>query len=236
MSITNKLILSGVALSFLAAMPAVAQVAPARAAGEKTVSESSEPQMVIFRVEDIKPITNANGMIDKCSYLVTAFNRMEKTLKNARLELQWADNISAKYVIKDGGVSIVDKGNEKTVVADTVELREIAPHTQKSFEEEVETDKCFLLLDNVEFKAYDCIMDGIGAVTRGEDKGECSGLFNYIDSKNPEYYSEFKDLPDSVIKKQAEEEKVRELSLISKLHDQIKDDMDKTVQTLEKIK
>ena len=64
----------------------------------------------------------------------------------------------------------------------------------------------------------------------------CAGNFDYIDSKNPEYYSEFKDVPESVIAQQAEKEKASEVAKIKTDYDDAMRDLQNINATLAEIK
>ena len=55
-------------------------------------------------------------------------------------------------------------------------------------------------------------------------------------SKNPEYYSEFKDVPESVLQQQAEEEKNRDLNKINASYSDILLENEKTNDILKQIK
>lgn len=183
---------------------------------KKEVEPTSEANGIIFRIEDIKPQKNENDLVDKCSFMVTVFNRMDKEVQEANLDFIWKDSISAKYKIQDGDVKTVAKPEEAlTVITKAITLEKVPPHQQKSFEFTVDTDKCFLLLDQLEYKVNSCIAEGDKIVVRNNRRigtGSCMGRFDYINSKNPEYYSEFKDVPESVLQQQAEEAKQAELA------------------------
>ncbi len=209
-------------------------------AQETTKDEAtSDNEAVLFRIENIAPIANKDGLTDKCSYIMTVFNRTDKALRAADLKLEWVDSISRKYQIENGQISVAEGGRAETRVIKDVSIDNVAPHTQKSFEQTVDTDKCFLLLDNLSFNVVSCQMEGDtvqykdGQAAKGLS---CGVSFNYIDSKNPEYYSEFKDVPESVLAKQVQEEKERELSKVNDTVSSIMTTLDKTDQELEKIK
>lgn len=113
------------------------------------------------------------------------------------------------------------------------------PHRQKSFTSEVATDKCFSLLDNVEYTVKSCINEGETLEMKDSKivgAGSCTGNFNYINSKNPEYYSEFKDVPDSVLEKQAEEEKRNELAKVNEKQNSILNQIKNVDEILKKIR
>jgi hypothetical protein len=105
-------------------------------AGEQTsetkeITPTSEANAIIFRIEDIKPIRNENELVDKCGFMVTVFNRMEKEVKEANLDLIWKDSISAKYKIQDDDVKAVSKQEEAlTIITKAITLEKIPPHQQ----------------------------------------------------------------------------------------------------------
>ena len=244
MNSLNKILVSSLAFG-LALFMTSASYAQARgntAANKRAAiqeEQTSEEGAVIFRVEDIKPLTNENGLTDRCSFIVTVFNRMEQEIKEASLDFMWKDSISAKYKIADDDVKAVSKPEEAlTIITKTVELEGILPHRQKSFEFVVETDKCFLLLDQLEYKVNSCIAEGDKIIMRNNRRigvGSCMNRFDYINSQNPEYYSEFKDVPESVLQQQIEDAKKAELEGINKAYDGVVSSLDKINEELDKI-
>lgn len=220
-----------------------AQVRKNVAANNKNVSieqeATSEEGAIIFRIEDIKPLTNDNGLTDKCSFIVTVFNRMEQEIKEASLDFVWKDSIAAKYKIANDTVQTVSKPEDAlTIITKNVMLENILPHRQKSFEFTVETDKCFLLLDQLEYKVNSCIAEGDKIIIRNNRRigtGSCINRFDYINSQNPEYYSEFKDVPESVLQQQMEDAKEAELEGINKAYGELNSSLDKINEELDKI-
>jgi hypothetical protein len=228
MSSNRKIFIASMALSLLMSFGVKAQEAAATDAENQTQA-TSEEGTIIFRIENIAPIANKDGLTDQCSYVMTVFNRLDNPIKSADMVLKWKDKISGKYQIEKGEIKVVSGEDATEVITNEVTIENIAPHIQKSFEQKVTTSKCFLLLDNLEFKVSACQVDG-------DKNASCADKFNYIDSKNPEYYSEFKDVPESVLAKQIEEEKERELSKVNENVASIMKAMDDTEEELKKIK
>ena len=215
-----------------------ANAAPAKE--EKVAKETSDNNAILFRIENIEPIRNKDGIIDKCSFIITAYNRTDEDLKEAELELSWTDTISKRYNIQnDQVVAVEDDEEAESVATQTVVLDTIPAHTQKSFKSEVETDKCFSLFDSLNYVVKTCITEGEKLEMKNSkllNKGSCVGIFNYINSKNPEYYSEFKDVPESVLEKQIEEEKKQEIAKITGKIDATVEELKKVDETLDQIK
>lgn len=233
MSMFNKILLSG-----LSALTVFSLLNPAMAEDKK--EESSTAGAILFRIENIKPIADKDGLINKCNFMVTAFNRMSKAVKEAKLNFEWEDNISAKYSIAGQEIKVNSGDAARTLVNASITMYDIAPNTQKSLEASVDTDKCFLLFDNLKYTVDSCLneddkveMKDSKIVSKGDG---CKNNFDYIDSKNPEYYSEFKDVPESVIAKQAEDEKKGEVAKIKKDYDDTMKDLQKIGSTLAEIK
>lgn len=233
MNLNYKIAFTGLALGCLVTLNAIA------AEPEESVKETSDIGAVLFRIENIIPIANQDGLTDQCSFMVTVYNRMNKGLQTADVQLEWLDNISGKYVVNGDQIQVVNGKEADKHITKEITIDNVAPHSQKSFAQKVNTDKCYLLLDNLQYSVKSCFMEGQavqykdGKAVNGDG---CVNNFNYIDSKNPEYYSEFKDVPASVLEKQVEEEKERELSKINKDVDSIMQTLDKAAKELEKIK
>ena len=154
--------------------------------------------------------------------------------------MSWKDTISKRYNIQEGKVvTVEDDRDAESVATQTVYLEAIPAHKQKSFKSEVETDKCFSLFDNLEYVVKTCVTEGEKLKMKNSqllNRGSCVGIFNYINSKNPEYYSEFKDVPESVLEKQIEEERKNEMSKISGKVDATLEELKKVDETLDEIK
>ncbi len=233
MNLNYKKIFAGMALGCLVATSVVA------AEADKSVEQTSDMGAILFRIENINPIANKDGLTDQCSFMVTVYNRMNKGLKTADIDMEWVDNISNKYKLADNKIKVVGEHSAEKHINKTVTIDNIAPHSQKSFAQKVKTDKCYLLLDNLKYSVKTCFIEGSTVQYKDGQAinvDDCSNNFNYINSKNPEYYSEFKDVPASVLTKQIEDEKERELSKVNATVDAIMSSLDKTSKELERIK
>lgn len=237
MTLMNKIIALGLSVAMVCGTLADASAAPKK---NKKIENTSDEGAILFRIENIEPIRNRDGLIDRCSFMVTVYNRMETEIKEAVLDLSWVDNISGKYDIQNGEIVVNDDDeSSETVASKKVTISSVMPHRQKSFSSEVATDKCFLLLDNVQYSVVSCINEGEKLEMKDSKivgNGSCIGNFNYINSKNPEYYSEFKDVPESVLEKQAEEEKNNEVAKINEKYNSIMNEHKAINAELENIK
>ena len=63
-----------------------------------------------------------------------------------------------------------------------------------------------------------------------------TNAFDYINSQNPEYYSEFKDIPESELEKMAQEQKNQDSQILDDLFRQSMESIEKVSNTLGEIK
>lgn len=257
----------GCSLMFGAANAQVnSQQNPAQAPQKPFVEKTSEPGTIIFRIENIEPIKNKDNLVKSCSFVFTVYNRMDKAVKEANLDLAWRDRVSQKYITRINTSSAVSgeelaeaTGNEHKeveklknkskapvatnsygddVLLTDIKIFNIAPHTQKSFSKTVETSKCFMLFDNLEYRVRDCILDGEekNAGNKNDLNVGCMNRFGYISSKNPEYYSEFGDTPLDVAQNQAEDDQKMEMKKFQEEYDHVANSVATIKESLEKIK
>lgn len=230
MSLTNKILACSLACGMALVSANVAQ------AYEGTSKEDG----VIFRIENIKPIADEEGLTSQCEFYVTVYNRLDRNIKEAELVLSWTDNVAGKYKIENGNLEVERDGEKaKSVITHTVLMKEIAPHQQKSFKETVDTNKCFLLFDRVDYQVPTCIAEGDDIKIKNNKRignGSCTGSFDYVNSQNPEYYSEFKDVPESDLEKLAEEQKRQDSEALEELYKQSLEAVDEVAKTLGNIK
>ncbi|MBR3501943.1 MAG: hypothetical protein IKO06_03455 [Alphaproteobacteria bacterium] len=226
-------------------------------AQDKKMEKTSDAGTIIFRIESIKPIKDKSGDVKQCSYVVTAYNRLNNMVKEANLDFLWQDNITGQYIQriedssklsadeiseqlsseekdakKDASVNAPKVAKQFKPITSPVKFFNIAPHSQKSFSETVDTDKCFLLFDNLDFKVKDCLLEGQSA----DDKKGCADKFQYISSKNPEYYVEFGDVPENIVQDQIEDEKNMEMEKINNTYNEIVSSLEKVDNTLKSMR
>lgn len=246
LSLASVLFCSSVALA-----EADASKAPKNEA--KKEEKTSDAGTIIFRLENIQPIKNKKGDVSQCSYVVTAYNRLNQMVKEANLEFVWQDNITGPYlqrinesakltadeIAENIGPDIQTSDAEKSAkpavqqfqpIVSNIKIFNIAPHSQKSFSNTVDTDKCFLLFENLNFTVKDCSLD------KAEKDESCVGKFNYISSKNPEYYVEFGDTPENIVQDQIEDEKNMEIEKIDNIYKEVISTLDKVDNTLKNMR
>ncbi|MBP5615445.1 MAG: hypothetical protein IKR60_02250 [Alphaproteobacteria bacterium] len=218
---------------------------------------AAKSQSVLFKIHDVKPVLNTDGAISSCSYTVTFFNRTKKAIRQAQIEFGWTDRVSDLYMIEnseqspadilnDAPVAPADKKAAKDAVASseiksTVTLPSLGVLKQVSVQGYADTDKCFALLDDVNFKVKDCVLltvDNSGDLkndSANDQFNACAGLFAYVDSKNPEYYGEFKEVAYAELQDRAKTAEEQETEQIKNVGKAIEENITKTTEFLSSI-
>ena len=62
-------------------------------------AQTTKPRAVLFKVHDIKPVENTEGIITHCDFLVTFYNRTTDSLRQAQIDMGWTDKVSERYMI-----------------------------------------------------------------------------------------------------------------------------------------
>lgn len=227
----------------------------------------NKPQVVLFKIHNIRPVLNADGDVSSCEYTATFYNRTPVNIRQAKIQLGWTDKISELYSVDntDFEEKKVAKDEEKENLEEeivpeaqkqsaanedlgtfrsTINVPALGSLKQVSVRGQVDTDKCFALFDNIKFNVSVCNILGQdtavetrrGRVDADKDQLNCAALFAYVNSKHPEYYSEFKQMSyeEQVEQEKSIEEKEKEM--IKDIAATISKNFDKTDAILEEIK
>lgn len=155
-------------------------------------SISSGENVVLFKVHDVKPLRNEDGIVTECEFGLTLYNRSPKNISNATMQLSWLDD-GVSMVIDDE-----DKQDIEDIAADakkknfinnrqlklprpktedfvskdlmaTVVLPQIKPFRQVSLKSKIKSDRCFLMIGDANFSFSSC------SITES-DSGSGSGV------------------------------------------------------------
>lgn len=158
---------------------------------------------VLFKIHDIVPVKNADGNVTSCEVGATFYNRTASEISNAALNLVWADEVVADAINQEErnakeaqrtGRRNLPRYNTATYnsrnINMSLRLPPLKPYQQVTLKSKVATDRCFLLLNDMEVNVTKC---GTAASdSKSSSKNNCDNLFRFIGPKSPEYYSEFK--------------------------------------------
>lgn len=181
-------------------------------------NESEEAGEVLFKVHDIIPEKDADGNVVYCNMGATFFNRTKQNITNAALKLVWLDEVVSDVIDQEERAekeaqrinskqarnryptsSITDENIEASL-----KLPQIKANQQVSLKTKVDTDRCFLLLNDMDVEVVNCGTAGAGAGVA--NRQSCNNLFRFVSPKMPEYYTEFKEISlEEQLKNEAEE-------------------------------
>ena len=201
--------------------------------------------LVLFKIHDVTPVKNDDGLVTSCSFGATFYNRSPYTLKSVRLNLSWEDESIANSIAREKNEN-VRKNNRKssetenrtsTVVSTAVNLYNLAPKTQKTLRAKIDSDRCFLLLNDVQYDASDCSItaaEGTENPYMGNEK--CTSFFEFVSTENPEYYREFKAISYSEEKANDSAGRSKDRSEINRLYDETMEEFNNVKTALSGIK
>lgn len=225
-----------------------------------------KPQVILFKIHNIKPVTGPEGEIAGCEYTATFYNRTPVNIRQAKIELGWTDKVSEMYSIDSTNFDEPKPQTEEETVLEeekqpeaqkqsaanenlgtfrsTLNIPALGSLKQISLQGHVNTDKCFALFDNIKFNVPVCSILGQetivetrrGRVDADKDQLNCAALFAYVNSKHPEYYSEFKKVSyeEQVAHERTVEEQEKET--IQNIGQEISKNFEETDSILEEIK
>lgn len=227
----------------------------------------NKPQVILFKIHNIKPVLNSDGEIAACEYTATFYNRTPVNIRQAKIQLGWTDKVSELYSVdstnfedpkshnddeqegvEDGKAPEAQKQsapNENLgTFRSTLNIPALGSLKQISLQGQVDTDKCFALFDNIKFNVSVCNILGQetivetrrGRVDADKDQLNCASLFAYVNSKHPEYYSEFKKISyeEQVAHERTVEEQEKEM--IQNIGKEIANNFEETDSILDEIK
>lgn len=215
-------------------------------------ADSTKPRAVLFKIHEIKPVENDEGTITHCDFLVTFYNRTTESFRSATINMGWTDKVSERYFSEDATEpadenirrSRSSRNNEEKLgtILTNVDMPSLGSYKQASVKATVKTDKCFLLLDNLNYQVGSCNMLGEGETLSSsrrsratKEDASCANLFEYVDSKNPEYYDEFKNISFSEQERIMAEEKKHDTSDIDNVYKETIKNFEKAESVLENI-
>ncbi len=215
--------------------------ASAPATGSNTTEEE-----VLFKIHDISPVKNSDGEVIACDFNATFYNRSPYEVSDAVVSLTWNDQ-SLENIIKSEksedakkrnissgrAYSETERKTAKTVNAE-VELSNLSSYKQVTVNARVNTDRCFMLLQNVDFSIKNCSAKGGMAENKNNARRQnrnnpCARMFKFVAPQDAQYYLDFKEIS-------LDEEKAIEDSQKQDQKNQTNSIYSKTVDTLDSVK
>ena len=192
---------------------------------------------IIFKVHDVVPEKNTEGTVMSCNIGVTFFNRTKIDLNNVALSLLWNDDVVSEIIDAEKRAERTDKQNKadvikprystssftSNIVSVDLKLPPVKANQQITLKTKVGTDRCFILLKDMDIKVSNC-----GSLGVSSSKEVCTNYFQYISPKQAEYHTEFKEIS-------WENRILQEDEQVSRLQQEVNDLYDETVGVLNSI-
>ncbi len=184
---------------------------------------------ILFKIHDVVPVKNSSGLITSCDFGATFYNRTADAISDAQINLTWEDEViddainyerrEAKEALrsKRTNVSRYNTSTYNTVgVSMPLRLPPLKSNQQVTLKSKINTDRCFLLMNDVDVKVVSCriISSSDKKGVNSSNSKACEDLFRFVSDKNPEYYSEFKEIS-------LEEENMREKNAFEKQKEEL---------------
>jgi hypothetical protein len=104
--------------------------------------------------------------------------------------------------------------------------------TQISIKSHIDSEKCYLLLKEANFTVTPCDIVRTADNMLTSSTQECTTLFQFVDTSNPEYFGQFKNISATELAMRSKESENRELSDIDVVINKIVENMGVSGKTL----
>lgn len=174
-------------------------------ADDRNADETESVGEVLFKIHDVVPEKDTDGNVLYCNIGATFFNRTKVNIANAALTLKWTDDVIGEAIDQEERAEKEYKrtgsneersrystaGFTSRTVSASLKLPPLKSMQQVSLRSKVDTDRCFLLLNDMDIRVSNC---GTAAMNSKISQQGCNNLFRYVSPKSAEYYVEFKEI------------------------------------------
>ena len=211
---------------------------------KNTVIESTtRDNAVIFKIHDIKPVNN-EGIVTGCDFLVTLYNRTSINFRSFTINLDWLDEVESEFKFDryvESVIGVEEATKQKEFLGDKFETQPLktsvtvnafGTDTQISVKSHIDSEKCYLLLKEANFTVTPCDIVRSAEGMSGATSQECTQLFQLVNTSNPEYFGQFKNISATELAMRSKESENRELSDIDLVINKIVENMGVSGKTL----
>ena len=183
--------------------------------------------------------------------MITLYNRTSINFRTFTVNLDWPDVVDERfkfdrYVESLLGVeeaekqkSLFSKEDASKPVQTSVTVNAFGADKQISLRSYMDNEKCYLMLSDAHYTVTPCDIarntETIGGFGMSADKSDCTDLFQFVSTKNPEYFGEFKRISATEEAAMSESAESRELSDIDMIIGKIVENMGTSDKTLTNI-
>lgn len=187
----------------------------------QTIEQTTRPDAVIFKVHDINPVSE-DGVVTGCDFTVTFYNRTAINFRSFTLNMLWNDSVDEHFKFDkymESFFSPEDLAKQKELLGEdsvsrplqtAVSVNAFGADKQVSIRSHVNSEKCYLMLTDASYTIPSCdIVRSIDSKANNISNQDCTKLFQFVSTSNPEYFGQFKKQTATEI---VEQEKVKENS------------------------
>lgn len=210
------LVLTGL-FCFGAAMPAAAETEEA----------------VLLKVHNVVPLKDGSNQTIGCEFNTTIYNRSNVNINDITVELKWLDettrNTAANADKKTAfGNYIAQAPVSENAIISTVDIPSLQAFRQKTIKSKIDGTNCFLLMKDPEINVKGC------KIQERKNNFSCSGIFRFVPSIDPQYYTEFKPVSINDQATQENAQKDADKKEIDTLFNQVETNINKVSAILNK--
>ena len=225
---------------------------------------ASGENVVLFKIHDVKPIKNPDGIVKDCEFSLTLYNRSPKSVDKSTIKLSWLDESISEVIDEEDKKDIDDIVNKdenteqylndsnqqvhpiktedvasKTLVT-TIVLPQIKPFRQVSLKSKIKSDRCFLMIEDADFSFSDCSVsepeNSSSGMKGGSASNDCQTLFRFVSPKDPEYYREFQKVSFNEESEKRQEVRKKDNQEMEAAYDKMISSLKEITDTLKSIK
>lgn len=179
------------------------------AASSAVAADENTTEEVLFKIHDISPVKNREGEVVACDFRATFYNRSPYDIASANIDFVWKDK-SLENVIEDEKKENAQKNNRNvnrayseterrtsTDVSTYMEIQNLKSYKQITLDGRVNTDRCFMLLQQVDFSVKNCSAKGESSArssARRSNNNPCGRIFKFVSPEDAQYYMDFKEI------------------------------------------
>ena len=179
------------------------------------------------------------------------YNRTSINFRNFTINLDWEDPVDERFrfdryaeaVMSQEEFSkykeVIKEDNNKKAVNTSVTVNAFGADKQISVRSHIDSEKCYLMLSEAQYTVTPCDIvrnvDAMDGMNLSADQKDCTPLFQFVSTKNPEYFGKFKRISLTDQEKQDEITHSQEMSDIDTVIGKIVENMGVSDSTLTNI-
>lgn len=221
----------------------------AKAVEQENIEEpTTRNDAVIFKVHEIEPVLK-DGIVTGCDYSVTLYNRTSINFRTFTINMTWKDVVDERFDFEQYMKSFVDPkeleehkeflqqdASTKPMTAN-ITVNAFGADKQISIRSHVNSDKCYLMLTNANYTVTPCdiVRSVDNPATKDVGGKECTKLFQFVDTSNPEYFGQFKNMSATELAAQEKMIETNELADIDTVINKVVENIETSDKTLKSI-